>query len=168
MHRRLLVAALLLVSALSAAAADALPNPLKNIKVGQWVEYRIYTPDGDITRKQTLTAIDGEGDDRVLTFKISLHFEGEPLDEGEQQITYGAAVKEQEDSMNGADGVTVTKVKTAMPGSGEEIDAVLVTFVQEDTRFSLYMSEDIPIVGMVKMMVDGMEEPAMELIGFGE
>lgn len=164
-----LPALLLAALGLSARAADAsnIPNPLKNIKEGQWAELRISTPEGDLIRKQTLLSIEGEGGDRVLTFMISLHLDGELVDEGEQQITYDAAMAEQERSLAGAEDMTISNVKAVLPG-GAEVDAVLVSFTQDDTRFSLYLTESVPIVGLVKMLVDGIEEPVMELIGFGE
>jgi len=159
------------VFSLSAAAGDAaatstLPNPLKNAKAGQWVHYRMNTLFGTADQKQTLVGIEGEGDDRVLSIKSEMTIDDEIVDERTDAITYRAAMDEQERALSEAENVQITT--TTADFKGAKMNAVQMDFVQEGKRCVLILSEDVPLIGMIRMEVEGQEEPAMELLDFGE
>ena len=143
-----------------------MPNPLKNLKAGQWVHYRINTLFGIAEQKQTVVSVQGEGDDRLITIKSEMSIDGEVVDEQEDTVTFKAALQEQEESLNEAENVEYFAVQTDV--KGEQIPAVRVDFTQDGQTCHLYMSERIPLVGMIRLLVDGMDEPAMELLDFGE
>lgn len=156
----------------SAAAGDAvasiesLPNSLKNARVGQWVRYRIVTLFGTADQKQTLVGIDGEGDDRVLTIKSEMTIDDELVDERTESITYRQAVEEQERALAEAEGIRIERETVDFEGTA--LDAARVEFVQDGNACVLYLSETVPIVGMIRMTVEGLEGPSMELIDFGD
>lgn len=167
--RRCLAAAILALALAPAALAadiDQLPNPLANVKVGQWLEHRHNTAFGSAEQKQRITAVVGEGDDKVITAESVMTMDGEVVDEREESITYGAATEQQRDSLKDAEGLVITPV--AIEVKDTTVDGVRVDFVQDETRFSLYLSDSIPITGVVRMEVEGMEEPVLELLDYGE
>lgn len=151
---------------LLAGDAPPLPNSLKNARVGQWVVYRINTLFGTADQKQTITAIDGEGDDRVLTIKSEMSIDGEPVDERTDSVTYLQAAREQEEALAGAENIRVKN--DAIEFKGAPMDAARVDFVQDGNDCVLYLSEKVPLVGMIRMTVEGQDGPSMELLDFGE
>lgn len=153
-------------SAVHAGETAEIPNPLRNVKPGQWVQYRINTLFGLAEQKQTVVSIQGEGDERLLTIKSEMSIDGEVVDEQEETVTYKAALREQEESLKDAEKVEIFAVQTDV--KGEQIPAVRVDFTQDGQSCHLYMSERIPLVGMIRLLIDGMDDPAMELIDFGE
>ncbi len=155
----------------SAAAGDAdaaatLPNSLENAKAGQWVLYRINTLFGMADQKQTLVAVDGEGDDRVLIIKSEMSIDGELVDERTDSITYSQAVEEQETALAEAENLRIGRASIDFRGT--PLDAVRVDFVQDGNACVLYLSEKVPLVGMICMTVEGQDGPSMELLDFGE
>lgn len=173
MPKRLLVVfAALALTAASVVAADAapdiasLPNPLKNAKVGQWVVYRINTLFGIADQKQTLLGIEGEGDERVLTIKSEMTIDDELVDERTDAITYKQAIEEQERALRDAEQLRIASATLEFKGT--RYDVVEVDFVQDGKRSVLYLSEKVPLVGMVRLTTEDQEEPVMALIDFGE
>jgi hypothetical protein len=149
-----------------AALAATLPNSLKNARAGQWVRYRINTLFGAADQKQTLLRIDGEGDDRVLTIKSEMSIDDEIVDERTDSITYRQAVEEQEKALDEAEGIRIENASIDFRGT--PMDAARVDFVQDGNACVLYLSEKVPLVGMIRMTVEGEEGPSMELLDFGE
>lgn len=165
-----LLALLMAFAAFSAPAGESatanLPNPLKNAKAGQWVHYRVNTLFGTADQKQTLVGVDGEGDDRVLSIKTEMSIDDEVVDERTDAITYGAAMEEQERALSESENVRVSN--TSVDFKGTKMDAVRVEFIQDEQRCVLIMSDQIPLVGMIRMEIEGQDEPVMELLDFGE
>lgn len=150
----------------SASAIAALPNPLKDAKVGQWVQYRINTLFGTADQKQTLVGIEGEGDERVLTIKSEMSIDDELVDERTDAITYKQALEEQEKAL--ADSGEVSVKNVSLEFKGNTYDVVEVDFIQDEKHCVLYLSEKVPLVGMIRMTMEGQDGPVMELVDFGE
>lgn len=152
----------------SAASADTatLPNPLKDVKAGQWVVYRINTLFGAAEQKQTVENVEGVGDERVFTIKTEMSIEDELVDERTDNITYKQAMEEQDKALAEAEDVDIANTQVDVKGA--KMDAVQVSFSQDGTKCTLFLSERVPLVGMIRMEVEGMDEPAMELLDFGE
>lgn len=161
---------LLFLAASPAAAADddvaAMPTPLKNAVAGQWVQYRVNTLFGSVDQKQTLVDIQGDGDDRVLTIKTEISVDEELMDERTDSVTLGQALKEQEDALAEAQNLSARAVSIEF--KGRKLDAVEIRYTQDGEQCVLHLSNDVPIVGLITMEVEGMSEPAMELLDFGE
>ena len=161
------------VCALPAAAADTalevpLPNPLQSAKAGQWVQYRITTLFGSAEQKQTILSIDGDenDDERVLTIKSEMIIDGEVVDERTDAITYKQALQEQANALEESQDVK-TRLAT-VDFNGQKLEAVEVDFVQQGKHCLLYLSEKVPVVGMISMTVDNEDGPAMQLIDYGD
>lgn len=158
--------ALALAPAALAADIDDLPNPLATVRVGQWLEYRHNTAFGSAEQRQKITAVVGEGDDKVITTESVMTMDGEVVDEREESITYGAAMEQQRESLKGVEGLAISP--TSIEVKDKTVNGVRVDFTQDEMRFSLYLSDTVPITGVVRMEVEGAEEPVLELIDFGE
>ncbi len=163
----ILVAATAVAAGAEAAAPDlaALPKPLKDARVGQWVQYRIITLFGSAEQKQTLMGIEGEGDERVLTIKSEMTIDDELVDERTDAITYKQALEEQERALRDSGQIRIKNA--ALDFKGGRYDVVEVDFVQDDKRCVLYLSEKVPLIGMIRMTMEEREEPVMELVDFG-
>ncbi len=153
-----------------AAAADSvlatLPNPLKHLQPGQWVVYRIQTLFGELNQKQTVLDVAGSGDERTFTVKTEMSVDGEVMDERTDTVTYLRALEEQEEALKQAGDVGVADKKISF--KGRDIDAVEVTFTDgEGRKCHLYLSENVPLVGVIRMEIEGEDEPSMELVDFG-
>ncbi len=148
------------------SALAALPNPLKHVQPGQWVVYRIQTMFGEINQKQTILDIAGSGDERTFTIKTEMGIDGEIMDERTDTVTYQRALEEQEEALKQAGDVSISDKKITF--KGRDIEAVEVVFTDEEgQKCRLYLSENVPLVGVIRMEIDGAEEPAMELVDFG-
>lgn len=159
---------LLALACVGANALDstALPNPLKNVKEGQWVVYKVLLMGIEAEQKQSIVAIEGEGEERVLTMKIDVLMDGEVVQSDEQKVTYSEAVREMLGSFDDAKDAVFTAVKAQV---GErEIDAVQVDFTEDGVKCLLQLSESVPIVGIVKMEIEGFDGTVMEVVDFGE
>lgn len=150
----------------TAAETETLPNPLRTAHVGQWVRYRINTLFGQAEQKQTLLKIEGEGEDRIFTIKSEMAIDEEHVDERTDSITYEQALAEQESALEDATNVSMKNVTYEF--NGEKFDSVLVEFLQEGKKCRLQLSESVPLVGMLRLEIEGVDEPVMELIDFGQ
>ncbi len=168
--RAMLVALTLVLSTFAAAAADAavpdIPNPLATVRPGQWVAYRHTTEFGTADQKQTVLAVDGEGDDRVISIESVMTIEDEMVDERTETITYGVIMEEQRKALADAVGLTVTSV--VIPFKGRDLPGVRVEFDTEAGRFTLLLSDLVPLSGVIRMEEEGVDTPVMELLDFGE
>lgn len=148
------------------AEEAALPNPLKSVKVGQWVKLRMFTLFGYAEQVQRVVNIQGEGDDRVITVQTEVSADGEVVNSEETSIAYQQAVNEQMTAFDDAESVKYSNITTTV--NGKQMSAVQVDFVQDGQKCVLVLSEEVPLTGMVCIEIEGMDEPAMELLDFGE
>ena len=165
------IAAILVSAAIACGAGMAgesreLPNPLENAKAGQWVQVRMQTMFGPMEQKQTVLGVQGEGDERVVTLKAEYIDDGEVVDSKEDSISINMAREEQNEVLRNAAEVEYTDVKVDL--KGESVDATRVTFTQEGERYTLYLCDRVPVVGMIRLEVEGMEEPGLMVVDFGE
>ncbi|MCD8140774.1 MAG: hypothetical protein LUE17_13520 [Planctomycetaceae bacterium] len=156
--------------ACAAAAAEAgtpeIPNPLATVRPGQWVRYRHSTMYGVAEQKQTVLAVSGDGDERVISIESVMAIEGETVDERTDTITYGAIMEEQRSALADAADLTVTPM--IIPFNGRDLPGVRVEFANVDGRFRLVLSDLVPLSGVIRMEEEGEDEPVMELLDFGE
>ncbi len=168
-HAVVLVCLTLAVAAGAVAgdsAVAALPNPLKHVQPGQWVVYRIQTLFGELIQKQTVLDVAGQGDERTFTIKTEMSVDDEVMDERTDTVTYERALEEQEEALKQAGNVDIAARKISF--KGRDIDAVEVSFTDgEGQKCRLYLSENVPLVGVIRMEIEGQEEPSMELVDFG-
>lgn len=162
----LALAFMVILGAATAAETQTLPNPLRTAHPGQWVRYRINTLFGHAEQKQTLLKIDGEGDERIFTIKSEMAIDDEHVDERIDNITYEQALSEQESALEDATNISVKNASSEF--NGTILDSILVEFHQDDKKCRLLLSEAVPLVGMIRLEIEGMDEPAMELIDFGQ
>ncbi|MCD8351073.1 MAG: hypothetical protein LUC93_10735 [Planctomycetaceae bacterium] len=152
----------------AAVAADVppLPNSLATVRPGQWVRYRHRTEYGVADQKQAILAVEGEGDDQVISIESVMTIEDEIVDERTETVTYGVAMEEQRRALADAADLTVTPV--VIPFNGRDLPGVRVEFRTSEGRFSLLLSDLVPLSGVIRMEEDGVDEPVMELLEFGE
>lgn len=164
--KKILFAGLFLVVAAAAPAADTslLPNPLKDAKAGQWVSYKVMIMGVEAEQKQSIAKVTGEGDDRVFTMKVEILVDGTVMQSEETDLSYRDAVAEQ---LSAFDDQEADIQPTEVEIKGEVVKGVVVAFTQEDMNCKLFLSEYVPVAGIVKMEVEGLDEPVMELADFG-
>lgn len=143
---------LLMAVCFTASALDLkdLPNPLENAKEGQWVSYKM--PQG-MEQKQSISKIEGSGDDRKITIAFETLMGGQALHKEEKTFDY----KEYQQSRfeDVSDDVKVTKGKTS--ANGKDYDVSILEFTTEDGQtVKLYMSEAVPVTALVKMELGAM------------
>ncbi len=165
MFKKVLYAAVLVlaVSAVSQAADfSKIPTPITKAKVGQWVTYNSM---GGIQQKQSIIAIEGAGDDQVVTIKLEMMMNGQVMQSQEQKV----GIKEAKDVANSPwsqdPNIKITEAKVSV--KGKDVDGVIVEFTQAGATSKLYLSNAVPIHGIVKMEVTGAPAPIMELVDFG-
>lgn len=163
--RALLAAVLTLVAASTLCAADLgkIPTPMKRAKVGQWVVYKVM---GGMEQKQSITAIEGEGDARVVTVKMEMLMNGQPQMTQEQKIPLKDAVNSATSPWANSPDVKISEGKVAV--KGKQVDGVIVEYSASGIASKLYMSDAVPVSGIVKMETTAMPEPLMEVVDFGE
>ena len=171
MVKRLLpVLAFVLAAAVSAPAAETLgaqlPNPLKNVKPGQWARYRVNTLFGVAEQKQTVVSVEGDGDDRVITIKTEMSLDDEVVDEREEATTYRKLLDEQAAALEEVENAVAAPCETTLAGT--TVSAVSVTYAQDGQKYTLFLSENIPLAGVIRLEAEDAEEPVVEIIDFGD
>ncbi len=164
--RRRLAVAVFVIAPVLAHAADDLPNPLSTVRAGQWLQYRNNTVFGPAAQKQRVVSVEGEGEEMIITTETVMVMDDEVVDERTESLTYGAALRQQRDSLADAADLVVTPARIKV--KGRMVDGFKVAFTQEDGKFSLYLAAIVPITGVVRMEMEGAEEPILELVDFGE
>lgn len=140
---------ILICAGTQAAKAEDVPDCLKDVKVGEWVKYKMQ---GGMEMKQTVAKVtekevtlskemfmDGKALGKPNETKIPRKAEGDASGEGEKPKTSSATVK----------------VK------GKDVKCVVI----EASGSKTYMSNDIPVTGIVKSEAGG--KVTMELIDYG-
>lgn len=159
MLKRIALTAMFVVCACGLAqAADfsSIPNPLKNVKADQWVS---YTAMGGVEQKQTVTKVEGEGDDRVVTINMEFLMNGNVMQAQETKISLKDANAEQEAAWKADPNIKVSEV--TVNAAGKDIKATLIETTEQGITTKLYLSEEIPVSGIVKMESSALTEPLM-------
>ena len=146
--------------------ASELPNPLRNCQIGQWVLYKIQIMGVEAEQKQSIIAIEGTGDDRFLTMRVEILVEGLVAESEAERVSYKDAVAELRSAFK--DNPDARFERVTMQVKGQDVDAVKVSYVDEGIENRIYLSEVVPIVGIVKLEVESEEGAVMELIDFGD
>lgn len=161
-----LVSACCVVAASLAAALDVgqLPNPLKDVAVGQWILYPVSWDESEGDQKQTVTSIEGEGDDRVLTVRKEIIIDGNVVETEEFSAPYNELIAEMHEMFDEAADATVSS--TTLEVNGKTIDCVLLTYTEDNIECKIYLSEEIPITGIVRFEMEGLDRPVMAVKDF--
>lgn len=154
--------ALAVSCAVQAADFSKIPDASKNLKVGQWARYKVM---GGIENKQEITAIEGEGDDRVVTLKMDLSMGGNVLQSEEHKMPVKQLPGQDMASREDHEGVEIRDESVTV--NGKTYDAVAVVVKNEGNEITTYLSKDVPITGIVKSDITGVGT-VMELIDCGE
>lgn len=165
MKKFVTAAALLFLMTCVAQAADfsKIPDTTKNVKKGQWVSYKTM---GGGSQKQTITDVTGTGDDREITFTIEMNMNGMSIPAQEQKISIKDSKAAQEKAWKEAPDTKITEDKITV--NGKDFNVVIVETAQDGASVKIYMSEEVPVTGIVKMEMSAMPEPLMVLDSFGE
>ncbi len=147
-----------------AVAADAtvadIPLRLKNAQKGEWVKYN--TASG-MVQKQTVVHITEKEDDTAYSIQTELSMDGESLQSMTHIFSLNEAIEEQGD-MGDDDSVTVTRGTETI--DGKDYDTITIETVIEDSTVQTVMSEEIPVTGIIRVVING--EAFLELDSFGE
>lgn len=166
MLKRIALTALFSVFVLGfAQAADfsKIPNALKDAKEGQWVS---YTSMGGMEQKQSITKIEGEGDERVITVKTEIIMGGNAIQSSETAVSLKDAKAAQEEAWKADPDVKISETKVT--AGGKDYNAVLIESTVEGATTKLYMSEEIPVSGIIKIETSAMPGPIMEVKEFNK
>ena len=160
------MAAVAVVVGCGVAAAGEAPDRLPKAKAGEWVMFKLM---GGMQQKQTITDIKGSGDDMEVTIKTEVIMNGATASTAEQTIKVGEMKKMQADAKAQADasGAKVAYSNETVEVKGKKFDAVVVTTEVQGMTAKTYMSDEMPVGGIIKMYTTGMAEPVMEVIDFG-
>lgn len=160
------IAAVLFVVSLGAVtmAADfsKIPNAIEKAKAGQWASYKAM---GGMEQKQSITAVKGSGEDMVVTIKTEMSMAGQAMPPQEQEIALKGAKEMQQEAWKNNPNTKITEETITV--NGKSFDTVVVETTQEGMSVKIYMSEKVPVTGIVKMEMQGMPGPVMELVDFG-
>lgn len=159
MFKRIALAALFAVFAFGlsqAADFSKIPNPMNNAKKGQWVT---YTAMAGMEQKQSITEIEGTGDDRVVVIKTEVLMEGMPAQATETKVNLKDARAAQEAAWSVNPDVKISDA--TVEAGGKTYKTVLVEVGAQGVTTKMYMSEDIPVTGIVKMESSALPGPLM-------
>lgn len=160
----------LAVSAAAWAAEDApvsqLPNSLKSVKAGQWARYRVNTLFGVAEQKQTVVDVSGTGDDRLVTIRTEMSLDDEIVDSREETATYRKLLDDQAAALEEIDNVAIAPCETAL--GTITVPGVEIGYTRDGLKYTLRLSETIPLAGVIRLEAEGAEEPLVELIDFGD
>lgn len=157
----LVVTAAVVTAGMSLAAdMSKIPQPLSKAKVGQFAAYNTM---GGGEQKQSITAIEGTGDDQVITIKMEITAGGQSQSI-EQKIPLKNAKEQQAAAWAASPDIKVTEGKVTV--KGKEVSAVIIEFAQQGATSKIYMSDEIPVTGIVKMEMVGMPAPVMEITDY--
>ncbi|MCC8180177.1 MAG: hypothetical protein LIP23_04595 [Planctomycetes bacterium] len=149
-----------LTAVASALDAPQIPNSLHDANVGEWAVYSV--PNG-YQQMHTVLQVLGEGPSATVTVRVDNLYDGEVVSSAQTHHEAGeryhpAAIPDRDDIVVDVEEVNV-KIK------GTDIAAVVVEVEQNEEDMEWYLSEQIPVFGMIKQYRDGDLE--YELIDFG-
>ncbi|MDR0363056.1 MAG: hypothetical protein LBJ46_10305 [Planctomycetota bacterium] len=163
LRKILLLAAVAPVFAMPSRAAETIdlsriPNGFASSKVGDWVKYRTLMGD----QIMTLTSIENEGEDMVVKVKTDF-YSGENLVSSNEDRMPLRSFFNAGDAPWAGEGVEISDEVADFNGKTIKIVAIR----NPESNILLQMSEEIPLVGILKLEVEGEPAPIMELVDFG-
>lgn len=153
--------AVLVFGLAQAADFSKIPNPMKNAKTGQSVT---YTSMGGMEQKQSITAVEGSGDDLVVTVKTEVMMGGNAIQSDETKISLKDAKAQQEAAWQADPDVKISDAKVNV--GGKDYNAVLIESTTQGITTKIYMSEEVPVSGILKMESSALPQPLMEVKEF--
>lgn len=158
--RTLLAAVLVLTVFTANATAGEKKSRIDDIKVGEWVLYKIGNDDKN-TQKFTIKSISGEGDKTTIVFTIDAAMPDGSTESQDLSFTREemfATYERYENYVVGSESVTV---------GGKTIEAQVTKMaVQSGQYLTIYWSYEIPFEGIIKIYADQNPDPVMEIIDF--
>lgn len=172
MRRMLGVLSVFLLSTLTVAAADGfVPNRLAQAKVGEWTLMRHISGEhaGELIRF-IVADRKGTGDDAVVVLRRErLDENGEVADEREFELN----LEKLSQRMAGIEDKAKQTSRERMTVKDKEMVVYAITWDQESRRdgntyeMKMWVSEEVPVGGMVKNWSENPRFPASELVDYG-
>lgn len=157
--RRIITALLVTFVAMGAAGAGEELSLVDRYRVGNWALYRIMGED-DLRQRHSIVAVEGEGDDAVVTLRVVSLFRDEEKGSNDFRITM-RQLREDDDNTS-ADVVRTEKVIL----KGKEYDAEVVERMFNGKKHVTASSKALPVNGTIRVQVIG-TPPLSELMDFG-
>lgn len=146
-----------------------IPNPLAEARVGDWVRY-VASADGHQEQRMTVVGRQGEGDELKITVKYEVYSQGKLL--ASNQTVHG--VKDFANELPESGHATVTVDEEEVTIKGKPV-ACTVVHIEDEARDGKagrtrewYLSDDIPIYGVVKQVENGENTSSLIDYGFAE
>lgn len=141
-----------------------IPNHLAKAKVGEWATYTYTGGAPGSYEKHIIVAVDGEGDAREVRLKIEHYADGKLESTEERTITMDSVAKGIAQLKERAKDISSERITIG----GRTINAVSIVVEKEDgKRRVIYVSDEVPATGMVKLWRSDPEKPSLELEDFG-
>lgn len=166
----------LMLFIVSAAVAEDfyVPNPLGDSVLGDWVLYQT-SDDGHQRQKMTVVKIEGEDEDMKITVQFDNIVQGKLVNSGKSVHSIDDFSNEM--SSDGKPGTTISLRSEEVSIKNKPVLCTVVTVEREGADAAgdgenkqpglreWYLSEDIPVYGVVRQEEDG--EVKSRLIDFG-
>lgn len=154
-------------------AGDGVPYPLEDAKVGEWAQYNTQMAyEDDRGRRRELqslmkvVAVDGEGDEKKVTIEVGL-IEGNMVRRSEKNVL---GVKDIDKVISEAREVTITRENISVNGKSFNAHVVSLTHSRGEmakSEMKLYLSNEVPVEGIIKLVSSDSPVPIMELVDYG-
>lgn len=159
MRKVLLGMAVLLMAAGAVLAADKADFAQK-YRVGDWAVYRIMGV-SNYHQRHSIVAIDGEGDDATVTFRVVNIVDGKEKGKPAEFTKTVAQLRDEDER-------TMSKIsrKETVKVGDREIEADVVVETKDGKEVTFYGSDSIPVTGVIRMQETG-KPPISDLLDFG-
>lgn len=141
------------------ARSAEVPLRMKIAKPGEWVAYSMSR---EIGRKFTVVRFEDREDGRWVVLLSNTTIGGMAVDEGKESEH---KVGESNPFLKKYKDADLTIATENIVVKGEEYEATVVSGVSDGMSFSMYVSDKIPVFGMLRF--DLMGEPFIKLDSFG-
>jgi len=137
-------------------AEEEAPNYILDVKVGEWVQHKMQ---GGMVLKQTVLAVN----EKEATVKTETFMDGKSLFSSEIKIPLKAEVDESEAPKEAEQDKAAKPVVShgKVTVDGKQFNCTIVEYPTS----KMYMSQDVPLTGMVKIESEG--KVVMELMDYG-
>ncbi len=148
-NRKLWIFALVLIMAVSAVSALDLPNPYKNAKEGDWV---VHEMKGGMQMRQTVVAVSPD----TVTIEIQTIMNGNVVHK--QTMDQERNSKPDLKALGVKEGGPEPKIsEDTLTIKGKKIKCTLIVTEKDDITTKIWLSEEIPVNGLVKTEMTGKE-----------
>lgn len=162
MKTKWLLAAALVFCLASASAGEGavIPNSLHDARVGEWT---LYKTQNGYTQKHTVVKVDGTGPSAAVAVRIDNIYNGEVVDSHEVYHEAGG-VNHPIKLPEGRDAKIEVSTKDVTV-KGKTIRATVVELERDDDEMEWYLSDEVPVFGMIKQISD--DDLEYDLIDYG-